>query len=70
MLELFDIDLKIAIIKCFNSNLKHNLNKLKKKEGLSKQIEDTKETPIEILEVKIKIAKKKLIDGLKRRIKR
>ena len=57
MLELFDIDLKTAIIKCFNSNLKHTLNKLKKK-GLSKQIEDTKETPIEILEVKIKIAKK------------
>jgi len=59
MLELFDIDLKTAIIKCFNSNLKHTLNKLKKKKkGLSKQIEDTKETPIEILEVKIKIAKK------------
>ena len=69
MLELFDIDLKTAIIKCFNSNLKHTLNKLKKKKGLSKQIEYTK-TPIEILEVKIKIAKKKLIDGLKRRIKR
>lgn len=31
MLELFDIDLKTAIIKCFNSNLKHTLNKLKKK---------------------------------------
>ena len=33
MLELFDIDLKTAIIKCFNSNLKHTLNKLKKKKA-------------------------------------
>ena len=59
MLELFDIHLKTAFIKCFDSNLKHTLKKLKKKKGgLSKQIEDTKETPIEILEVKIKLVKK------------
>lgn len=37
MLELFDIHLKTAIIKCFDSDLKHTLNKLKKKKRRSQQ---------------------------------
>ena len=35
MLELFDIHLKTAFIKCFDSNLKHTLKKLKKKKEVS-----------------------------------
>lgn len=63
MLELFDTDFKIAIIKCLNSNYGHTFKKwkieslIKKTENLSKQTEDIKKTPMEILEVKINITK-------------